>query len=144
MGTEDEDIDAHLAMVLDEVITAIQTTKQAVWSASNSDVRHALIELKRFLSEQAVALFDTTVDDGPADSVVSPAGRKPRNLRADAGQDRAVFRTLVLGELEAVAADVRSRAAALSGSSHGEMLVALADGLEYRLEALVRAVDRTD
>ncbi|HUR23686.1 MAG TPA: hypothetical protein VMZ73_07420 [Acidimicrobiales bacterium] len=134
---DEETVDKHLAAVIDEVISAIQETKQAVWSASTSDRRRQLNELKTFLGEQLVALSDAEARiGGRAATMTSPTGHAIRNLRSEAGGDFSAFRALVLAELRAVAADARARADAISGAPEAELLTRLGDGLDHRLDVL--------
>jgi hypothetical protein len=134
---DEETVDQHLAAVIDEVISAIQETKQAVWSASTTDRRHALNELQSFLGDQLMALSDAEERiDGRAGTITSPTGHAIRNLRSEAGGDFAAFRALLLSELRGVAADARARAGAISGTPEAALLSHLADGLDQRLDAL--------
>ena len=134
---DEETVDQHLAAVIDQVIFAIQGTKQAVWSASTNDRRRALNELKAFLGEQLVALSDAEERiDGRAATITSPTGHTIRNLRTEAGGDFSAFRALVLARLRAVATDARVRADAISGAPEAELLARLAEGLDHRLDVL--------
>ena len=137
MTTDEETIDRHLGIVLNEVITAIQTIKQAVWSASTADVRQALGELRSFLADQAAALAEAEESiNGRAESVLNPTAHTLRNLRADAGHDQTVFRALVLDNLRELSADARSRAEEIADAPQATLFVELADGLDHRLNAL--------
>ena len=134
---ENETVDQHLAAVIDKVISAIQGTKQAVWSASTSERRRALNDLKSFLGEQLAAVSEAEERiNGRAATIRSPTGHVIRDLRSEVGGDFSEFRTLVLAELRAVAADVRARADAISGTPEAELLSDLADGLDHRLDVL--------
>ena len=134
---DEETVDEHLAAVIHQVISAIQETKQAVWSASTGERRSALNELKTFLAEQLMTLSDAEVGiNGRSPTITSPTGHVIRNLRAEAGGDFSAFRALVLAQLRAVAADARSRADAISGAPEAELLSQLADGLDQRLDVL--------
>lgn len=134
----DEDtVDHHLGAMIDQVISAIQETKQAVWSASTGERRLALNELKSFLGEQLVALSDAEERiGGRAGTVTSPTGRPIRNLRTEAGGEFSAFRDLVLRELRAVAADARARAEQVVGAPEAALFSDLADGLDRRLDSL--------
>ena len=135
--TDEETVDQHLAAVIDQVISAIQETKQAVWSASTNDRRRALNELKSFLGEQLATLFEAEERiDGRAATIKSPTGHAIRNLRTEAGGDFSVFRTLVLARLRAVANDARARATAISDAPEAALLTRLAEGLDHRLDVL--------
>ena len=123
--------------MIDQVIFAIQGTKQAVWSASTTERRRALNDLKSFLGEQLVAVSDAEEHiNGRATTIRSPTGHAIRDLRSEAGGDFSTFRALVLAELRAVAADARARANAISGTPEAELLSGLADGLDHRLDVL--------
>ncbi len=135
--TGKEEVDRQLAAVIDDVISAIQETKQAVWSASTTEKRAALNELKNFLGEQLVTLSDAEERiHGRAREIRSPTGHAIRNLRSEAGNDFSAFKALLLGELGKVAVDARRRATVIAGAPEAEMLSALADGLDRRLAAL--------
>jgi hypothetical protein len=134
---DEESVDRHLAAVIDQVISAIQATKQAVWSASTPEKRAALTDLKGFLGEQLVVLSEAEERiNGRAPSITSPTGRAIRNLRSEADNDFSAFKALVLNELRGVAADARARAVEISGASEAELLTGLADGLDQRVDSL--------
>ena len=134
---DEETIDGHLVAVIDQVISAIQETKQAVWSASTPEKRAALTELKDFLGERLVALAEAEERiNGRDPSIMTPTGRAIRNLRSEAGNDFSTFKALVLSELRGVAADARARAAEIQGTSEAELLTGLADGVDRRLDLL--------
>ena len=134
---DEETVDQHLAAVIDRVTSAIQETKQAVWSASTTDRRRALSELKAFLGEQLVALSEAEERiEGRAATITSPTGHAIRNLRTEVGGDFSAFRALVLARLRAVANDARARANAISGAPEAELLTRLAEGLDHRLDVL--------
>lgn len=132
-----ETVDRHLAAVIDEVISAIQKTKQGVWSASTAEKRAALNELKGFLGEQLVALAEAEERiNGRSSSITSPTGHAIRNLRSEAGNDLPTFKALLLEELRDVAVDARARAAEIAPASEAQLLTHLADGLDRRLDPL--------
>jgi hypothetical protein len=132
-----ETVDRHLAEVIDQVISAIQETKQAVWSASTPEKRAALTELKGFLGEQLVALSEAEERiNGRDPSITSPTGHAIRNLRSEAGNEFSAFKALVLGELRGVSTDARRRAADISDAPEAELLTGLADGLDRRIDLL--------
>lgn len=134
---DEETVDRHLAAVIDRAISAVQETKQAVWSASTPEKRAALSELKGFLGEQLVVLAEAEERiNGRAPSITSPTGRAIRNLRAEAGNEFSAFKALLLGELRAVAADARARAGEIAGTPEADLLTGLADGLDRRLDPL--------
>ena len=134
---DNEIVDQHLAAMIDQVVSAIQSSKQAIWSASTTERRRELNELKGFLGEQLAALSDAEQRiDGRAATITSPTGHAIRNLRSEAGGDFSAFRALVLVDLRAVATDARARADAIAGAPEAELLTHLADGLDQRLDVL--------
>ena len=134
---DDEAVDRHLGSVIDQVISAIQNTKQAVWSASTTARRAELNELKSFLGEQLVALSDAEERiNGRARDITSPTGHAIRNLRSEAGNDFSAFKALLLGELRGVADDARRRAGEIDGAPQGKLLRDLADGIDHRVDIL--------
>lgn len=134
---DQETVDRHLGAVIDEVISAIQETKQAAWSASTAEKRAQLNELKGFLGEQLMVLSDAEERiNGRARDITSPTGRAIRNLWSEAGNDFTTFKALVLGELREVAEDARRRGGEIAGAPEAELLTGLADGLERRVGAL--------
>jgi hypothetical protein len=133
---DDETIDRHLGVVLDEVITSIQALKQVGWSAPSAD-RRALNELRAYLGEQAAVVSNAEESIGGRDPLlVSPTGRQLRNLSAEAGGDSTVMIRKLLEHLYAVAADIRTRASEIVGTEQGVLLTTLAEGLTERLDRL--------
>lgn len=132
----DETVDRHLAEVLDEVIRAIQATKQVQWSAGRSH-RAALDELKAFLVEKAdaVAAAEEQIE-GRNPAIVSPSGRPRRNLTAEAGGDVAVMMAKLVDRLRALEGNIRDMASETAGTEHSRRLTELADGLAERLAPL--------
>lgn len=136
--TDDETIDRHLGVVLDEVITAIQALKQVEWSASNAGERHALNQLRAYLGEQADAVSEAEEHIGGRDpSILSPTGHPLRNLRAEADGDSTIMLRRLLEHLHVVAADIRTRASEMAATEQGVLLAGLADGLSERLRHFV-------
>lgn len=129
------DVDRELGEVLDELIDAVLETKQAVWSSPPGPVHRELEELRAFLVERAQAVADAEERiAGRAPGIASVAGRRPANLRAEAGDGAVVG---LLGErLRRVADDVRARGARIAGEGEAGMLDELADGLSRRVERL--------
>src|SRR4029453_17332824 len=56
--TGDEEIEAHLGAVFDELVDLVGEVKQAVWTASSPERRQAFDELKLFLGGQAAIVDD--------------------------------------------------------------------------------------
>ena len=132
-------VDRALGATLDELIDAVQETKQAVWVTSATEQHRALETLQSFLVEQAseVAAAEARID-GRSPFVVSPSGRRPPDLAARAGGDRSAMLGLLVGGLEALEADARRLAGRIGGREEGRLLGQLADGLEKHLRALRR------
>lgn len=127
---EQAEVDRRLSVVLDEVISAIQDTKQAEWAAPSDRRRHELEILREYLMTHAAALADAEQEiDGRNPSLTTPTGHRLRNLRAEAGGDADVMLTLLLDELAAVTADAREAAAPLEPSGYKALLEETADGL---------------
>ncbi len=130
-------VDRALGVALDELIDAIQETKQAVWSAASAEYRQALEDLRQFLISQAVVLSEAEASiGGRSPEIVSPTGHRPRNLGAEAGGDPAVMLELLLADLSAVASDARRRAAAIAGTGEALLFGRLADGIEQHTERI--------
>jgi hypothetical protein len=122
--------DHRLSAILDEVIGAIQDTKQAVWSAPSDARRHELEQLRQYLVAQADLLVQAEdAIDGRDPHLSSPTGHRLRNLRMEAGGDADVMLSLLLDELAAVTADAREGAAPLEPSEYKSLLESTADGL---------------
>ena len=135
--TDEQTVDRHLGAMIEEVISAIQETKQGVWSAPTTEKRAALNELKSFLGEQLMLLADAEQRiNGRARDITSPTGHAIRNLWSEAGHDFSAFRALLLGELRGVSVDARRRAEEISGAPEAALLSGLAEGLDRRLDVL--------
>jgi hypothetical protein len=131
----DEEIEAQLGAVFDELVELIGETKQAVWTAS-SERRQTFDELKTFVIEQAVMIDDAERRIGTrAPWVQSPTAHRAKNIAADAAGDPQRLVELLVGDLRRVVDDVRSRAATLEGEWQ-QLLVDLADNLERHIDAL--------
>ena len=134
---DEETVDRHLGAVLDEVITAIQETKQAVWSASTAERRRRFEDLRSFLVTQAAVVADAEQRIGGRDPLLtSPTGHRIRNLRAEAGGDNEALVALLLAHLHTLVADVRARAAAIEGTADGGLLTELANGVDHHVRQL--------
>jgi hypothetical protein len=131
---DEETVDRHLGAVLDEVINAIQETKQAVWSASTAHRRRAFDELQAFLVAQAAAVADAEQRIAGRDPrLLLPTGHRVRNLPAEAHGDNDVLVGLLLDDLKALVSDVWARAAEIEGTSEAELLTQLAGGVNDRV-----------
>src|SRR2546428_1110697 len=134
---DDKTVDRDLGAVLDEVISAVQETKQAEWPESDHDRRRALDELRTFLIGQAVAISEAEERIGGRDpSLLNPTAHQVRDLRSEAGGDRDAWLALLFSRLHGVAADARSRAGHIEGAAEATLFIALADGLDRRLAQL--------
>lgn len=134
---DDAEVDRALGVALDELVTAIQETKQAVWSVSDVEQRRALDALQGFLVEQAAEVANAEARiEGRSPLVVSPSGRHPPNLAGQAHGDQSALVGLLVADLERLLADVRQLAAEVPGREEMRLLARLADGVEQRLAAL--------
>jgi hypothetical protein len=138
-STDEEVVDRALGVALDELIDAIQETKQAVWLTRDVEQHRALEALQSFLGEKAgeISVAEARID-GRSPFIVTPSGRRPRNLAARAGGDHSMMLELLLGDLEALAADVRQHAGGIAGREEAQLLTRLADGLDEHLATLRR------
>lgn len=132
-------VDQALAVALDELIDAIQETKQAVWLTRDVGQHRALEALQSFLGKQAgeISAAEARID-GRSPFLVSPSARRPPNLAARAGGDHSLMLELLLGDLEALSADVRQQAGRIAGREEAQLLTRLADGVDEHLAVLRR------
>ena len=131
----DEEIEAQLGAVFDELVELIGETKQAVWTAS-SERRQTFDDLKAFVGEQVVLIDDAERRIGTrAPWVQSPTAHRSRNIAAEAAGDPQRLVELLVGDLRRVVDDVRYRAATLEGEWQ-QLLVDVADNLERHVDAL--------
>jgi DNA-binding ferritin-like protein len=132
----EEEIETQLGAVFDELIELIGETKQVVWSASSPERRQTFDNLKTFIGEQAMMIDDAERRIGTrAPGVKSPTAHHARNIAAEAAGDPQRLVDLLVGDLRRVVADIRNRAATLTGEWQ-ELLVDLADNLERHVDAL--------
>lgn len=136
-ATDEATVDQALGVALDELVDAIQETKQAVWLTLDADQHQALDALRLFLIEQVteVGAAEARID-GRSPLIVSPTGRRQKNLAAEAHGDQSAMLALLLADLAHVAADVRRQAGVIAGRKEAELLAGLADGLEDHLKVL--------
>ncbi len=136
-STDEATVDRALGIALDELIDAIQETKQAVWLTLDTHQHRALEALRLFLIEQVseVGAAEARID-GRSPFLVTPTGRPQRNLAAEVHGDQSAMLERLLADLERLAADVRRQAGLIAGREEAQLLVRLADGLEERLTAL--------
>ncbi len=132
-------VDRALGVALDELIDAIQETKQAVWLTRDVEQHRALEALQSFLGAQAgeISVAEARID-GRSPFLVSPSARRPPNLAARAGGDQSLMLELLVGDLEALLADVRQQAGRIAGREEARLLSRLADGLDEHLAVLRR------
>jgi hypothetical protein len=132
----EEEIEAQLGAVFDELVELIGETKQATWSASSSERRRTFDNLKTFVAEQVAMIDDAERRIGTrAPWVKSPTAHHARNIAAEAAGDPQQLVELLTRDLRRVVDDVRSRAATLTGEWQ-QLLVDLADNLERHVDAL--------
>src|SRR5258708_15588030 len=113
----DEEIEAALGAVFDELVELIGETKQAGWTAASSERRRAFDNLKAFVAEQAVKIDDAERRIGTrAPWVTSPTAHHVKNIAAEAGGDPQQLAELLVRDLRRAVDDIRSRAAAMEGS----------------------------
>ncbi len=135
--SDDAEVDRALGVALDELVTAIQEAKQAVWSASDVEQRRALDALQGFLVKQAAEVANAEARiRGRSPLLVSPSGRRPPNLAGQAHGDQSALVGLLVADLEKLLVDVRQLASEVAGREETRLLAGLADGLEQRLTAL--------
>src|SRR4051794_10283205 len=132
----EEEIEAQLGAVFDELIELIGETKQVTWSASSPERRQTFDDLKTIIGEQAVKIDDAERRIGTrAPWVKTPTAHHARNIAAEAAGDPQRLVELLVGDLRRVVDDIRSRAATLEGEWQ-QLLVDLADNLERHVDAL--------
>jgi hypothetical protein len=132
----DEEIEAHLGAVFDELVELIGETKQAIWTASTSERRQTFDNLKTFVGEQVVMIDDAERRIGArAPWVQSPTAHHARNIAAEAASDPQRLVELLVRDLRRAVDDVRNRAATMTGEWQ-LLLVDLADNLERHVDAL--------
>ena len=132
----DEEIEAQLGAVFDELVELIGETKQAVWTASSHERRQTFEDLKTFVGEQVVLIDDAERRIGTrAPWVTSPTAHHARNIAAEAAGDPLRLVELLVGDLRRAVDDVRNRAETLEGEWR-ELLVDLAENLERHIDAL--------
>jgi hypothetical protein len=135
MSAEDE-IEAQLGAVFDELVELIGETKQAIWSASSSGRRQTFDNLKTFVAEQVAMIDGAERRIGTrAPWVKSPTAHHARNIAAEAAGDPQLLVELLIRDLRRVAGDIRSRAETLAGEWR-QLLVDLADNLERHVDAI--------
>lgn len=137
--TSEEIVDRELGAILDELITAIQETKQAAWSLADVDTHAALESLRSFLAGQVVVVAEAEARiGGRSRSILPPTGHRPPDLAHRAHGDRQALLAMLLADLESVVADLRDRSQRIAGSGEAEVVTALADGIDERLVPLRR------
>jgi hypothetical protein len=134
--TAEDETEAQLGAVFDELVELIGETKQAIWTASSSERRQTFDNLKTFVGEQVVMIDDAERRIGTrAPWVKSPTAHPARNIAAEAAGDPERLVELLLRDLRSAVDDVRSRAATMKGEWQ-QLLVELADNLERHVDAL--------
>jgi DNA-binding ferritin-like protein len=134
--TTEEEVEAHLGAVFDELVELIGETKQAVWTATSSERRQVFDGLKTFVGEQIVMVDDAERRIGTrAPWIKSPTGHRAKNIAAEAAGDSQRLVELLVRDLRSVVADIRNRAAVLTGEWR-QFMADLADDLERHVDAL--------
>src|SRR5712671_2552818 len=129
----DEEIEAQLGAVFDELVELIGETKQAAWTASSQERRLTFDNLKTFVVEQVVMIDDAERRIGTrAPWVKSPTAHRARNIAAQAAGDPQRLVEVLVGDLRRAVDDVRNRAVTLEGEWQ-QLLVDLADNLERHI-----------
>lgn len=132
----DEEFEAELGAVFDDLINLIGETKQAAWTASSSERRQAFDNLKSYLAEQAVAIDDAERRIGTRPPWVrSPTAHRARNIAGEAAGDSDRLVELLVRDLRLAVEDIRRRAATITGEGQ-QLLVDVADDLERHTNAL--------
>ena len=134
------EVDEHLGLVLNEVLDVVYQAKQAAWAASTSPAQADLRELVSFLIEQSGLLMEAEERiDGRASWISSPSAHQRGNVVADGAGDIGNIVAVLAQRIHALAADVRTRVAAIADAPEASMLVDLADGLDFRSTRLRQA-----
>jgi hypothetical protein len=132
----EEEVEAELGAVFDELVDLIGETKQAVWTATSRERRQMFDDLKTFIGEQVVIVDDAARRIGTrAPWVKSPTAHRSRNLSAEAAGDTERLVELLVRDLRNVVEDIRRRATTRTGEWQ-QLLTDLADNLQLRVDAL--------
>ena len=132
----EEEVEAELGAVFDELVDLIGETKQAVWTATSRERRQMFDDLKTFIGEQVVIVDDAARRIGTrAPWVKSPTAHRSRNLAAEAAGDTQRLVELLVRDLRNVVEDIRRRATTTTGEWQ-QLLTDLADSLQLRVDAL--------
>ena len=132
----EDEIEAHLGAVFDELVELIGETKQAVWTAASQERRRLLEDLKTFLAEQAVLIDAAELRLGArAPWVASPTAHHARNMAAEAAGDSERLVELLVRDFRIVIEDLRQQATAIDDEWQ-DLLSGLADNLERQVDAL--------
>ena len=132
----DEEFEAELGAVFDDLINLIGETKQAAWAASSSERRQTFDDLKSYLAEQATAVDEAERRIGSRPPWVrSPTAHRAQNIAGEAAGDSDRLVELLVRDLREAVEDIRLRAATMTGEWQ-QLLVELADDLERHTNAL--------
>jgi hypothetical protein len=132
----EEEVEAELGAVFDELVDLIGETKQAVWTATSRERRQMFDDLKTFIGEQVVIVDDAARRIGTrAPWVKSPTAHRSRNLAAEAAGATQRLDELLVRDLRNVVEDIRRRATTTTGEWQ-QLLTDLADSLQLRVDAL--------
>ena len=134
--TTDDETEAQLGAVFDELVELIGETKQASWTASSADRRRVFDDLKAFLAEQAGQVDDAELRLGSrAPWIASPTGHATKNIAGEADGDAERLVMLLVRDLRDVIDDIRRRAAVVEAEWRS-LLSGVADNLELHVNAL--------
>ncbi len=134
----DEDVvDQHLGVVLNDVLNALYQAKQASWAASRSPHGDDLRTLVAYLIDRSGVLMEAEERlGGRAPGIASPSSHQRGNLVSEAGGDLDAAVAMLVERLDALAHGVRGSAVSIAGSAEATLLEELADGIEVRIERL--------
>ena len=135
--TDEHTVDELLGAILNQVLDLLYQAKQAAWSATQSPLRSDLQELVTYLIEQSRVVMEAEERiDGRAPDIASPSSHQRGNIVADANGDIRVATSVLVDRLDALADDVRARAATMPAGGDATMLAELSDGLARRRDRL--------
>jgi hypothetical protein len=134
---DDRELDHQLVAVTNELLDAVYQAKQAAWPAGGTPLGVALHELVTYLIDESHAVMDAEANlGGPSPDVTAPSTHQRGNLMAEVHGDLAAAVATLVDRLQAVVDDIRTRSSGLGEAGQVDLLVALADGLERRLDDL--------
>jgi hypothetical protein len=139
-GMAEQSADRELVAAFDELVEAAHEARQAEWIEPRGPRRDALDALFEFLRREASTVADAEAAMfGRSPDMVSPSEHPSRNLVADAHDRADAVIPLLIQRVEAVAGDLRARAARIEDSAIANTLRQIADGLQTHVERLAAA-----